>query len=130
MRLALLVPIVAAACGQPRSPADADGCVDGAFQVVAPVGAQHYDPDLAVVLRAAELSPAYGDLVITMIDDTGTPYTATDTTQTPDAQPPFYDWRFAYALAPGRRYELTVTPAEPLCDGGAAQTVAFFTSSP
>jgi len=128
MRLALLLPMVSGACGQP--PPDADKCMYGEFQIVAPIEGQHYDPDLAVLLDAAELSPEFGDVSITMIDDTGTPYAATSTTQTPDPQPPFYDWRFDYALAPGRRYELTVTPAEPLCNGEPAQTVAFFTASP
>jgi hypothetical protein len=128
MRLALLVPIVAAACGQP--PADANKCEVGEFQIVAPIGGQHYASNLAVMLRAAELSPEFGDVSFTMIDDTGTPYAATSTTQSPDPQRPFYDWRLDYALAPGRRYELTVSPAETLCNGESAQTVEFFTSSP
>jgi hypothetical protein len=132
MRLALLVSILAAAaCGEtsptPRGDQplpDAFACVDGEYQVVAPVAGEHYDPDLAVLIDFAELDPELGDVSLVVVDDAGTSYAATATSSTPSPNPPFYRWRFDYTLAPGRRYELTVTPAEQ-----ATATVTFITSA-
>ena len=137
MRLAWLA-LVVAACGtggrgtdNTWSPLpDAGGCGVGAFDIVAPVTGEHYDTNLAALIDFAELDPDLGDVTLSMVDDAGTSYAPLSDTQeetSPDA-PPFYRWRFDYALAPARRYELTVTPTlGPVCVSSIA-SVTFFTS--
>jgi len=139
MRFALLALIVSACGTDGRGavsfpPPDAFGCITGMFQIVAPVEGQHYDPALAVLIDFAELDPDFGDVSLTMVDDTGTSYAqVSDTEEGPSpgaGSSPYYRWRFDYTLAPAHRYELTVTPDAPLCDPPSTPSVTFFTSSP
>ena len=141
MRLAWLA-LVVAACGtggrgtdNTWSPLpDAGGCGVGAFDIVAPVTGEHYDTNLAALIDFAELDPDFGDVSLTMVDDTGTSYAqVSDTEEGPSpgaGSSPYYRWRFDYTLAPAHRYELTVTPDAPLCDPPSTPSVTFFTSSP
>ena len=96
------------------------GCAIGTFRIVAPVAGQHYDPAVHVYIDEAELQ---GELTLVMLDDNGTAYNFTSDTYGPDPKDSFLTLDdYQYALAPGHRYELTVSH----CDD--SQTVTFFTS--
>jgi len=109
---------------RPASPPYADAYVacDYDLQIVAPRAQLHYDANLVAEAIATAWSATPADLTCFAVDPVGAVVTGTpEKTGTPSPDGTLLTW--GLQLAPGQRYELTIT------DGASCtQTVEFFTS--